>query len=84
MATTTASGSKQQQQATGEGASAAVTSSTSPPEDNPVQNAINMCEMIEYMINNNAKRLDGLRTQCSVTEEITQKEIRELEVKILL
>ena len=51
--------------------------------EDPVETAIKTCEILQYMIDNNAKRLYGLRTQCSVTEEITQREIRELEVIIV-
>ena len=50
-------------------------------EEDPIQNAIKQCGMIQCVIDNTAKQLDGLRTQCSTTEEITQKEIREAEVR---
>lgn len=36
----------------------------------------------ESMIDISADRLEGLRTQCSTTAELTQQEIRTLEVKI--
>ena len=51
--------------------------------DDPVESAITHCAMTQCMIDITSKQLDGLRTQCSVTEEITQKEIRESEVRML-
>ena len=39
-----------------------------------------LCSMTQRMIDLTAKQLDGLRTQCVTTEEITQKEIKEAEV----
>ena len=45
-----------------------------------VEFAIKHCEVLQMLIENNTKLLDGLRIQCSVTEEITQREIRQLEV----
>lgn len=53
--------------------------SSSESEDT-VELALESCQLLQYMIDSNSKLLDGLRTQCSVREEITQQEIRQLEV----
>ena len=49
-------------------------------EKDPIQIAIDQCVMTQCVIDNTAKQLEGLRTQCSTAEEITQKEIKEAEV----
>ena len=50
-------------------------------DDDPVQSAVKQCALTQRMIDITGKQLDGLRTQCRTTEEITQKEIREAEVR---
>ncbi len=54
---------------------------SSEKEEDPIEAAVNSCSETQFMIDLTAKQLDGLRTQCVTTEEITQKEIREAEVK---
>ena len=49
--------------------------------DDAIKRAIELCHMTQCMIDITAKQLDGLRTLCSTSEEITQKEIRESEVR---
>jgi hypothetical protein len=44
--------------------------------------AIRTCTNLQSMIDFTANHLNGLRIECSTTEEITQKEIREAEVKV--
>lgn len=39
--------------------------------------------IIQSMIDVSSERLEGLRTKCSTTAELTQQEIRTLEVKVL-
>lgn len=48
------------------------------------QRSIEACTTAQAMIDINAKHLDGLRTQCSTSAELTQHEIRTLEVRALL
>lgn len=38
--------------------------------------------IIQSMIDVSSERLEGLRTKCSTTAELTQQEIRTLEVKL--
>lgn len=38
---------------------------------------------LQYMIDISAQRLEGLRTQCATSAEITQQEIRTLEVTFI-
>lgn len=45
-----------------------------------VRDAIQTIETIQSMIDVSADRLEGLRTQCSTSAELTQQEIRTLEV----
>ena len=45
-----------------------------------VREAIQTIETIQSMIDVSADRLEGLRTQCSTSAELTQQEIRTLEV----
>lgn len=42
--------------------------------------AIEACTTAQAMIDINAKHLDGLRTECAITSELTQIEIRAYEV----
>ncbi|XP_068633379.1 kinase suppressor of Ras 2 [Battus philenor] len=48
-----------------------------------VRDAIQMIETIQSMIDVSADRLEGLRTQCSTSAELTQQEIRTLEGKLV-
>ncbi|XP_049873654.1 kinase suppressor of Ras 2 isoform X2 [Pectinophora gossypiella] len=47
------------------------------------RDAIEMIETIQSMIDVSADRLEGLRTQCSTSAELTQQEIRTLEGKLV-
>ncbi|XP_073956438.1 kinase suppressor of ras [Choristoneura fumiferana] len=47
------------------------------------RDAVEMVETIQSMIDVSADRLEGLRTQCSTSAELTQQEIRTLEGKLL-
>ncbi|XP_045536432.1 kinase suppressor of Ras 2 isoform X2 [Papilio machaon] len=47
------------------------------------RDAIQMIETIQSMIDVSADRLEGLRTQCSTSAELTQQEIRTLEGKLV-
>lgn len=49
-------------------------------EKKRIRDAIQMMETIQSMIDVSADRLEGLRTQCSTSAELTQQEIRTLEV----
>ena len=46
-------------------------------------NATRTCTMNQCMIDFTAKHLNGLRQECAATEQITQKEVREAESKII-
>ncbi|KAF9807521.1 hypothetical protein SFRURICE_006017 [Spodoptera frugiperda] len=48
-----------------------------------VRDAIQTIETIQSMIDVSAERLEGLRTQCSTSAELTQQEIRTLEGKLV-
>ena len=50
-------------------------------EDDPIIGALNLCKTTQCMIDITSKQLEALRTECSTAEEITQKEIREAEVR---
>lgn len=52
-------------------------------EDN-IHKAIEACNTAQAMIDINAEHLDGLRTQCATSAELTQHEIRTLEVSSLV
>ncbi|KAL5015972.1 hypothetical protein ScPMuIL_005561 [Solemya velum] len=54
--------------------------SVSDTEGDSVENVI---ATVQSMIDFTAKHLDGLRTQCATTEEITQRQIRDTESKII-
>lgn len=45
-----------------------------------ISKAIEACNTAQAMIDINAEHLDGLRTQCATSAELTQHEIRTLEV----
>ena len=51
-------------------------------DEDPFEVAVKLCSVTQCMVDLTAKQLDGLRTQCVATEEITQKEIREAEVHL--
>ena len=48
-----------------------------------VVKTIESCLTAQAMIDINAKHLEGLRTECAITAELTQNEIRALEVTLL-
>ena len=48
--------------------------------DESVRKTIENCLTAQAMIDINAKHLEGLRTECAITAELTQNEIRTLEV----
>nr|XP_049694019.1 kinase suppressor of Ras 2 isoform X2 [Helicoverpa armigera] len=52
-------------------------------EKKRVREAIQTIETIQSMIDVSADRLEGLRTQCSTSAELTQQEIRTLEGKLV-
>ncbi|OWF44894.1 kinase suppressor of Ras 2-like isoform X2 [Mizuhopecten yessoensis] len=58
-------------------------SESSDTENDAVEKAIAMCRTAQGMIDFTAKHLDGLRTQCDPSEELTQKEIRNTESKLI-
>ncbi|KAG1658373.1 Kinase suppressor of Ras 2 [Nymphon striatum] len=45
--------------------------------------ALELCAMVQSMIDISAEHLDGLRTQCATSAELTQQEIRSLETKLI-
>lgn len=51
--------------------------------EDSVTKAIEACNTAQAMIDINAEHLDGLRTQCATSAELTQHEIRTLEVSFL-
>lgn len=51
--------------------------------EDSVTKAIEACNTAQAMIDINAEHLDGLRTQCETSAELTQHEIRTLEVSFL-
>ena len=57
-----------------------VSMSSSKDREEAEKQAIKTCTTNQCMIDFTAKHLNGLRIECEVTEEITQKEIREAEV----
>lgn len=46
--------------------------------------AAELCAMVQSMIDISAEHLEGLRTQCATSAELTQQEIRTLEVLFLI
>lgn len=52
--------------------------------DDNVQKTIEACNTAQAMIDINAEHLDGLRTQCAPSAELTQHEIRTVEVSYML
>lgn len=55
-------------------------SESSDTDSEAVERTIQMCTTVQDMIDVTAKHLDGLRTICATTEEITRKEIKSTEV----
>ncbi|KAG8179292.1 hypothetical protein JTE90_024141 [Oedothorax gibbosus] len=51
--------------------------------EDSVHKAIEACNTAQAMIDINAEHLDGLRTQCATSAELTQHEIRTLESKLI-
>lgn len=49
-------------------------------QDELVRKSIESCQTAQAMIDINAQHLDGLRTECATSAELTQIEIRTLEV----
>lgn len=49
-------------------------------DDTQEQELKNQIQIIQSMIDASAERLEGLRTQCATSAELTQHEIRTLEV----
>ncbi|KAJ8312649.1 hypothetical protein KUTeg_010022 [Tegillarca granosa] len=58
-------------------------SESSDTDSEAVERAIQMCTTVQDMIDVTAKHLDGLRTICATTEEITRKEIKSTESKLI-
>lgn len=44
--------------------------------------ALHQCELIQNMIDISISSLQGLRTKCAASNDLTQQEIRTLEVKV--
>ncbi|EEC03294.1 kinase suppressor of Ras (KSR), putative, partial [Ixodes scapularis] len=51
--------------------------------ENKVKSAVEACVTAQAMIDINSEHLDGLRTQCATSVELTQNEIRALETKLI-
>lgn len=51
--------------------------------ENKVKSAIEVCVTAQAMIDINSEHLDGLRTECATSAELTQHEIRALETKLI-
>lgn len=49
-------------------------------DDEAEQEIRRTLDVVQYMIDISAQSLEGLRTQCATSAEITQQEIRTLEV----
>ncbi|KAI4887425.1 hypothetical protein NFI96_005317, partial [Prochilodus magdalenae] len=48
-----------------------------------VQKALQQCELVQNMIDISISSLEGLRTKCATSNDLTQKEIRTLEGKLV-
>lgn len=46
-----------------------------------LQKALHQCELVQNMIDISISSLEGLRTKCATSNDLTQKEIRTLEVR---
>lgn len=47
-----------------------------------LQKALQQCELVQNMIDLSISNLEGLRTKCAASNDLTQKEIRTLEVGV--
>ncbi|KAG8456171.1 hypothetical protein GDO86_002098 [Hymenochirus boettgeri] len=54
-------------------------------DDQPLtlQKALQQCELVQNMIDISISNLEGLRTKCATSNDLTQKEIRTLESKLV-
>lgn len=50
--------------------------------DDTTEQELRNLQILQSMIDVSAERLEGLRTQCATSAELTQQEIRTLEVRI--
>ncbi|XP_060539787.1 kinase suppressor of Ras 2-like [Pantherophis guttatus] len=50
-----------------------------PPPPLSLQKALQQCELVQNMIDISISNLEGLRTKCATSNDLTQKEIRTLE-----
>ncbi|XP_016287974.1 kinase suppressor of Ras 2-like [Monodelphis domestica] len=48
-----------------------------------LQKALQQCELVQNMIDISISNLEGLRTKCATSNDLTQKEIRTLESKLV-
>lgn len=58
-----------------------MTEETSTSEPLSVHKALQQCELVQNMIDISISSLEGLRTKCATSNDLTQKEIRTLEVR---
>lgn len=49
-----------------------------------LQKALQQCELVQNMIDISISSLEGLRTKCATSNDLTQKEMRTLEVGIII
>ncbi|XP_060641451.2 kinase suppressor of Ras 2 isoform X2 [Anolis sagrei] len=54
-----------------------------PPPPLSLQKALQQCELVQNMIDISISNLEGLRTKCATSNDLTQKEIRTLETKLV-
>ncbi|KPP58466.1 hypothetical protein Z043_123705 [Scleropages formosus] len=47
-----------------------------------LQKALQQCELVQNMIDISISSLEGLRTKCATSNDLTQKEIRTLEMSL--
>ncbi|XP_068269030.1 kinase suppressor of Ras 2 [Nyctibius grandis] len=57
--------------------------SAEPPAGLSAQKALQQCELVQNMIDISISNLEGLRTKCAASNDLTQKEIRTLESKLV-
>ncbi|XP_078523245.1 kinase suppressor of Ras 2 isoform X1 [Lissotriton helveticus] len=53
------------------------------PQPLSLQKALQQCELVQNMIDISISNLEGLRTKCATSNDLTQKEIRTLESKLV-
>ncbi|CAB0032211.1 unnamed protein product [Trichogramma brassicae] len=82
-AATAAAGSQQQQQHQHQPQQQPQQQQQPQPQQQQQQELRRALEVIQSMIDISADRLEGLRTQCSTSVELTQQEIRTLEGKLI-